>query len=109
MLSYGIKYLTRVQVDNTLSLFLIYLAVHLPIEADQVGQARPAFHKPFLALSGALVVLYVLCDDIQDDQHQGQTDRTVVQWILHLALLVPVIWDLLNQSGLLVNDAKVSW
>jgi len=52
-----VKGLTKVQIDDIHSLFLIHKVGHLVIEGDEVGQAGPALHEPMLAGPDPLVVL----------------------------------------------------
>jgi len=104
----SVKGLSKVQVDNILSLSLIHQVGHLVIGGDWVGQAGPAFHESMLAGPESLVVLHVPGEHTQDESlhnvpwHQGQADRPLVPRILLLAFLVdgcytgdpPVTWDL---------------
>jgi len=103
-----VKGFAEVQVDYFNRLSLIYQSGHPVEEGDEVGQARPAFHKPVLAGPDPLDAMQVPCDLTQDyllhnfPRYQGQADRPLVPWILFMALLVdgnytgkpPVLLDL---------------
>jgi len=63
----SVKGLTKVQVDNIHTLSLIHQVGHLVIEADQVGQAGPAFHEPMLAGPDPLIVFPMPGERTQDE------------------------------------------
>ncbi|KAJ7427695.1 hypothetical protein WISP_04707 [Willisornis vidua] len=116
----SVKGLAEVQIDHIHNLTLIHQAGHLIIKGYQVGQTGPALPKSMLAGSEPFPILKMLCDRTQDDllhnpaRHRGQADRPVVTWINLTALFVdwgdirqlPIIWDLLKESGLLVDDEE---
>lgn len=60
----SIKGFSKVQADNTHRLFSSTVW-HTAKERDQVGQARPAFHKSVLAGPNPLVVWHELHDTLK--------------------------------------------
>lgn len=58
---------TLLKVETIHSLSLIPLAGLLVIQKDQVGQTGPAFPKFTLARSDSVVLLFMMCDCIQDN------------------------------------------
>lgn len=87
-----VKGIATVQVDNIHCLSLVCWVCHFVIEADQVDQREPAFHKPMLAGTDALVYLCVLCGGILGvlllhdlPRTEDDADRFVIPLILLLA------------------------
>lgn len=83
---------------------------HLVIEANEVGQAEPAFCEPMLAEPDPTVILNLPCtqDELVHNipQYWGQADRPGIPWILLSAIFVDVCHVLLLHEKALLRGMK---